>query len=140
MELQCRPTHFLCSHPHQSQIHSIASKPTIPTPTPTIIPISSPATHLTVRRISTNPILPRIRTSNRIIIAALRNHLKHIRQVGIHFQNLRVTVEALLANLSNRRSLCIIDNNIKSIVCSNTILVALILLDVNGAPAWCITG
>lgn len=93
-----------------------------------------------MRRISTNPIVPRIRKSNGIIIATLRNHLKHIRQVGIHIQNLRVTIEALLANLSNRRSLRIIDNNIKSIVSSNTILVALILLDVYGAPAWCLTG
>ena len=121
-------------------VHLIAIKPAIPTGTPRLISIISPPTHLTMRSISTRPRFPRKRKANSVIINPRSRNLQHIRQIAIDTQSLTRSINKLLRNLSDGFVAGVINDDIEIIICTNAILIALVLLDMHSAPAWRIAG
>jgi hypothetical protein len=119
-----RPVTCLASEPH------VSLSVTILEPVPWTIAESA-----LVRGFVVLPCLVSILEYDWVGITSLGLNLNGPRQMAGYAERLGVAVDWLLLSESDDLACCIIHNDIKGVICSNAVLIALVLDDVHGAPS-----
>lgn len=84
--------------------------------------------------VSTRPRIRAIGEMHRIRIAATRRDDKHIRQRRIDVQGLGAGIDGRLGNLSDLLGGAVEEGDVEGVVAADAVFVALVLVDVEGAP------
>ena len=100
-----------------------------------LVAIGGSSAQTAMTRVATAPRCAAIRKLHRSRVAACGRDDKCVWQIAIHAQRVGGAVDGNLRDLTNRRILSVIEIDVEGVVGTNTILVTLILDDMEGAPA-----